>query len=386
MLAVMLLTGMQTMAENWMKQLPDEAYVAMVSIPGAHNAATGCGWADGWADLGDQLARTQDLDLSQMWQLGVRAFDLRPCVYEDYMNINHGMVPTAMTFERALQTLCDSLRANPSEFIVVHLLHEQDGDQVSDVYNARIQQLLRKDDLKDFLVDFRADLKVGDMRGRMLVLSRDKYADAPVTGAFFDGWTGNIDWAKQIAARIIGPDKQATKMVVQDYSDTHESGGVSKKVQALKRLLEFSAKQNPKRAEDIRWFFNFASAYSLVESLFGFEVSSSNGYRDNATYTHGAIIDFLNKKSGPVGVVLMDFVGVDKSGDYEVRGKEALDLIIANNFKYLDNTSGLKTPPASAAHHASQLFTLNGTAVRSPERRGLYVVRGIDGQVRKVLR
>ena len=147
MLTVMLLTGMQTMAENWMKQLPDEAYVAMVSIPGAHDAATGCGWADGWADLGDQLARTQDLDLSQMWQLGVRAFDLRPCVYEDYMNINHGMVPTAMTFERALQTLCDSLRANPSEFIVVHLLHEQDGDQVSDVYNARIQQLLRKDDL-----------------------------------------------------------------------------------------------------------------------------------------------------------------------------------------------------------------------------------------------
>ena len=45
---VALLLGSAPMnAENWMSRLPDSTYVAVVSIPGAHDAATGSGWASG---------------------------------------------------------------------------------------------------------------------------------------------------------------------------------------------------------------------------------------------------------------------------------------------------------------------------------------------------
>ena len=46
-------------ADNWMKRLPDDAYVSQVTIPGAHDAATGCGWDGGWDELADRYARTQ---------------------------------------------------------------------------------------------------------------------------------------------------------------------------------------------------------------------------------------------------------------------------------------------------------------------------------------
>ena len=231
-------------ADNWMKRLPDDAYVSQVTIPGAHDAATGCGWDGGWDELADRYARTQDVDMATLWHLGIRAFDLRPCVFEEYLNLNHGLMPTKMHFDAALRLLCDSLRANPSEFVVIHMLHASDGDQVEeDVYDERIQQELQREEYQPYLVDFKADLTVADMRGKMLIISRDKYAASPVTGGFFDAWTGEINWSKQLAARILGPEKASAKLCVQDFSDTHRQGDVERKVQAIRRMLDFTTQQ-----------------------------------------------------------------------------------------------------------------------------------------------
>ena len=325
-------------ADNWMKRLPDDAYVSQVTIPGAHDAATGCGWDGGWDELADRYARTQDVDMATLWHLGIRAFDLRPCVFEEYLNLNHGLMPTKMHFDAALRLLCDSLRANPSEFVVIHMLHASDGDQVEeDVYDERIQQELQREEYQPYLVDFKADLTVADMRGKMLIISRDKYAASPVTGGFFDAWTGEINWSKQLAARILGPEKASAKLCVQDFSDTHRQGDVERKVQAIRRMLDFTTQRATNSAADIRWAFNLASAYSKVESIFGNDVSLSDGYRDNAVHTHAAILDYLSSsQGGPAGIILMDYAGVDQSGDYQVRGRELIDSLIAFNFRYLE--------------------------------------------------
>lgn len=374
-------------AEDWMQRLPDSVYVAVLSIPGAHDAATGSGWEEGMEDLGDAFARTQDLDIATQWSMGVRAFDLRPCVYEDYMNLNHGIVPTSVHFEDALQLLCDSLTAHPSEFVVIHMLHETDGDMVQDSYNKRIVELLGRDDFKDFFVPFKKDLTVGDMRGKILLLSRDTYATVPV-GGFFQNWTGSADWAKQTQARIIGPQGASSVLYVQDYSDTHNSGGLTTKVNALSKLLTFSMAHKTKRVGSIIWVFNFASAYSKVESIFGYEVSSSDGYRENATYTHSAILDILREKpAGPTGIVLMDYVGVDRSGDYEVKGKEVLEAIIENNFRYLGDAAGLESPIAEEKSNIKKdvkCFSVDGKCLPS-DVHGLRLVKGSDGKVKKVL-
>ena len=51
-------------ADNWMKRLPDDAYVATLSIPGSHDTGTGNGFpgvtTSIYGPFGDKYARTQE--------------------------------------------------------------------------------------------------------------------------------------------------------------------------------------------------------------------------------------------------------------------------------------------------------------------------------------
>ena len=321
------------LAENWMSRLPDDAYVATLSIPGTHDAATGYGFSGFIGMFGNRYARTQDLDISQQWHIGVRAFDLRPSVYKNHIHIHHGIMPTKVRFDQVLQLLCDSLKKSPSEFIIIHMLHAADGDKVKDAYNTRIQQLLRQDRFSRFLINFRPDLQVRDMRGKILILSRDHYSDTPI-GGIFTGWTGSLNWQRQTAGTIIGPQGAKGRLHVQDFSSTYSLGAITLKVNALTKMLDVSTRMHHSTPSDLVWTFNFASAYSKVETLFGREISLSNGYRDNATHTHQALLDyFATRPAGPTGIILMDFAGTDHSNGYHTRGAELVQAIIRNNFR-----------------------------------------------------
>lgn len=385
--SLVLSLSLSVSAENWMSRLPDQAYAAVVSIPGSHDSATGSGWATGSGSLGDEYARTQELTLAEQWTLGIRAFDFRPCVYKDYMNLNHGIMATRIHMEDALSLLRDSLAANPSEFVVIHMLHESDGDQVDNAYNERIQQLLRDEAYSGLFVDFRKELRVSDLRGKILVISRDSYATTPI-GAFFQNWTGEANWNKQMQLRVVGP-KSNSPAVVQDFSETWQSGAMQTKLDALTKLLDYSTQRKTTNASTIRWVFNFASAYSKVLSLFGFNISTSDGYRDNASHTNAAIIEYLQTHTpGPTGIVLMDYVGVQQTGSYATRGREVVEAIIQNNFGYLGLEDGIHNLPAAAP--AAQpstpaLHTLSGQPVSHPRPGTVCILTRPDGTTRKVI-
>lgn len=333
-------------ADNWMKRLPDDAYVCNLSIPGSHDTGTGNGFpgvtTSIYGPFGDKYARTQDKNLEEQWNIGVRAFDFRPCIKDDYINVNHGIMPTNLRFDNALTFLRDKLRENPSEFVVIHLLHASDGDDNASNYGERLLQLLGRDDLKDFFIDFKNDLTVREMRGKMLLLSRNDYASSPV-GGFFRNWTGQLDWNAQRNGRIDGANGSSATLYMQDFAETHQEGALDRKVAAIRQLLDFSTKHKTNKVSDIVWVYNFASAYSKTSRLYipfiiDQEISSSDGYRDNAAHTNAAIIDYLAdpaNTAGPTGIILADYVGVDTSNGYNTRGQELVDAIIANNFRYL---------------------------------------------------
>lgn len=349
-----------TFADNWMKHLPDETYVAVLSIPGSHDTATGEGFYEGFESLGDAFARTQDLSIGEQWELGVRAFDLRPATREGYLHCNHGIIATKVRFDDVLFQLRDSLIANPTEFAIIHLLHASDGDQVENAYNSMIQELLKSEELKPYLADFRTDLTVGDMRGKILIHSRDKYASKPI-GGFFSNWCGYVDWNAQTQGLITGATSSTYAkgiLYMQDFADTHEEGGIDTKVGAINKMLDFSTQHVTKTRGQIVWVYNFASAYSKT-GLFG--ASTSDGYRDNATYTHAAIIKYLNSNvAGPTGIILMDYAGVDQSGEYKTGGKELVSRIIANNFKYLTyETDEMKVNKTVYAALTKEIKALN---------------------------
>ena len=372
--------------DNWMRRLPDNTYVAAISIPGTHDTATGEGFGED-GSLGEEYARCQDLSIAQQWNVGVRAFDLRPAAFEGYLNCNHGMIATSKRFDDALKQIRDLLIANPSEFVIIHMLHASDGDMTDD-YNTQILQLLHSDELKDYLVNFKKDLQVADVRGKMLILSRDKYAGTPV-GGFFDNWTGSADWTYMTRPTIIGTGTNSSKVYVQDYSETYKEGDLDIKIAAMKRLLNYGATHKNKTKASLVWYFNFASAYSKVISLFGYEISTSDGYRDNATHTHAAMLDFLSSTEyfGPTGVVLMDYAGVDQSGEYKTRGRELVKAIIAHNFTYLDDVvAGIPATKIDGSEAKVEAFySIDGARLASPQHNAVNIVRYSDGKSRKVL-
>ncbi len=320
-------------AANWMERLPDDLYVAQVSIPGAHDSATGNGFT---SSLTAMFAQCQDISVAEQWKRGVRAFDFRPIVKKDHLHINHGIAETNLRFDDALHLLRDSLIANPSEFAIIHMLYANNYDSDKSTYVTMLTELLQSEDLKPYLINYTPALTVGDMRGKILILSRDEYALKPISGGFFRSWCGDINWGAQTSASIIGPGSGSIgKLYVQDFANTTtDNGGVQKKVDAVNQMLEASTKIVVTKPEDIVWVFNFASSYPGT-------ISTADGYRENATYTHAAIIDYFKTHDpGPTGVVLMDYTAVDRSpnensGKYVTRGQEAVDTIIANNFKWL---------------------------------------------------
>ena len=370
-------------AENWMARLPDRTYVSTLSIPGAHDAATGSGWASTHVTLGDLYARTQELDIAQLWSLGIRAFDLRPCSYEDHLNLNHGLVPTVLHFDQVLFQLRDSLVANPSEFVIIHLLHETDGDKVEGIYEQQLMQLFRSEELKPYLAPFRSYLRVSDLRGKILILSRNSYASVPV-GGFFQNWTGSADWERQTQGQILGPNSAKGSLYMQDYAETWDDGALQTKIDAMIRLLDFSTTHRTITPMQTVWVFNFASAFSKRVSLLNYNISLSDGYRDNAAHTHAAMLEYLSSHAaGPTGVVLMDYAGVQQTKGYDTRGLEMVETLIANNFRYIDPLPLSVAKPA--ARTAAEVYSTDGIRRSAPQPGRVNIVRHSDGFVQKVI-
>ncbi|MCH5174437.1 MAG: hypothetical protein J1F40_00945 [Prevotellaceae bacterium] len=319
---------------NWMQYLPDDAYVVDVSIPGAHDAATGHGWTGLAGSLtGRSNGTTQDITITEQWNLGVRAFDLRPKVNGNRLAVNHGALQTSLYFDDALKTLGGFLKDNPSEFIVIHMLYAEGFGNDKASFQTMLKTLLESDGVKEYLIDFRNDLTVKDMRGKMLILSRDPYDETPYTGGFFNGWGDGIYWSLSIS----GKGGSSAPLNVQDLSNVYQKDAGKKA--AIIDLLNYSTKHIATTTNDIVWAFNLPSGYNNGNP------SSSNGYRANAVNTHPVFIDYLKENpAGPTGVVLMDYVGVDNSkgyallgngANYNTRGLELLNDLIANNWRYL---------------------------------------------------
>lgn len=363
--------GPQAVAtDDWMALVPDEAPVCQLSIPGTHDSGTGHGFDGFFESLGEEYARTQELTISQQWESGIRAFDLRPCVDGSTLRINHGILQTKLTLEDAFTTLCQLLDQHPTEGAIVIIRHETDGDDNSSEWNTLMKALLARDDVKSHAINFTSAMKMSQLRGKLLVLSRDEYATAP-TGGFIRNWSHSSAFADQKNSSIVGKGSSA-RCYVQDFYDISAAGAKDVKRQSILTLLEYTAKQ-PTTSR--LWAINHTSGYSLTTSFFGSTVSTSDGYRDNAAMQNQAVIDFLADHTGPAGIVVMDFGGVDRSGNYDVQGLALTRALIENNLRVFTSVDA----PQALRPASSAVYTISGHRT-VPTTAGLYILQG-----RKVL-
>lgn len=310
-------------SSDWLAQIDDNAYIDQLSIPGAHDAATGEG------TLLDMFAKTQDLTLTGQFEAGIRAFDLRPSVDDNILKIYHGLIATNITFVDAMTTFANLLEQHPTEFVIVIMRHEDshESDSEKSAWSTLMTEALNSESLANRLAAFDPDLTVEQMRGKILILSRDKYSAEPI-GGLITGWSHSTDFTEQKKGCISGnPAIKSANLCVQDFYET--DGKMDDKLQALRTVLNYSAKLTSQ--PDHWWVINHTSGYKATT------FATADAYRSNAMETNKAAIDYLNDKSlphGPTGLVMMDFAGVDKSESTDVYGKQLIDAVINHNSSY----------------------------------------------------
>ena len=108
--------------------------------------------------------------------------------------------------------------------------------------------------------------------------------------------------------------------------------------------------------------------------LFGNTISTSDVYRDNAATQNAAVIEFLSEHAGPIGIVMMDYAAVDRSGNYDVKGLALTQALIENNFRIPD---GIQTTLSSSEERKpAYLYDLCGRHAQTNMHGKVIVMNG----------
>lgn len=310
---------------TWMAELPDDAYVATLSIPGTHDSATGHEFA---SSITKNSAQTQDMTVGDQMKIGVRAFDFRPAVKNGRLKCYHGSAEINYWFDDAIKDICTYLNEHPTEFFIIHLYKANDDKNTNDLYNA----LVNDEAVAPHIASFRPDLKVKDMRGKILFVKRWEVDWSSDKIAYLWDWS-ETEWKDNEYYIKNMYEDQKCRIVMQDKANTDPD----EKIKLFKDLVNFSTSYAPAHEKDMVWTMNFASSYNG-------SISTAKTYCENASKVLPAIIELMENVVGPTGIVLMDWVGdythsapnlVGVKSKYDTRGETAVHVIADNNFRYL---------------------------------------------------
>ena len=312
-----------------MKSLANSRLVADLSLPGSHDACTCEGWQSKvFSAIAESTAKTQDLTIKEQLKVGMRVFDLRPeRVFEEtayVLRCAHGYMFTELLVSDFFQQLKEFLTANPTEFCIltVDLSATFDKEAWGKEFNAMISSTR----FRSMFADFKPRLTVGEMRGKVLILSKYEYAPKPI-GGYCCGWVYDKELEKQQKGHITASDGTETPLWVQDYwgKDTRDG-----KDEAVLRMLDAAAARDMTAAKPA-WVINYPSAY--------FGLPLSDNYRENAVEANKKAADWLASHKGSVGIIYMDFAGMEKSPSYSKEklyntyGMTLVDRVIKQNQK-----------------------------------------------------
>ena len=168
-------------ATDWLGMVKDETKVCKLSIPGTHDTMTGMGFYQPVLNYVFNLtAISQVSTFEEQMASGLRFFDLRPVVSIDTLATNpaekkilrlaHGISEINVTFEEAIDQMQRYLKAHPSEFFISKLQADNGLENQSN-WTVLLGKILSKEKYKGLFVDnWRPDITVGEMRGRLTAL------------------------------------------------------------------------------------------------------------------------------------------------------------------------------------------------------------------------
>ena len=316
-------SGKQVSGNNWITPLDGSIYVSQMSIPGSHDAATGENMA---SFIGDLFAQTQEQTLQTQWNLGIRAFDLRPAIYKtrstNELWLYHGVTRVSISWATAMNTIKANLTDHPGEFAIVLFRHEDESTLYKNTNTTDFDNYMKAwvNANKTWIVDWRPDITIDECRGKLILISR---FNGSWDYGCFTGWSHDAA-GTTTTVRNASNTKSGT-MYVQDY---YNPSSHYTKFKSICEYLDIAQTFHTNDALKNHWMLNHVSGYVGP--------STSNTYRANAAAQNPKVIEYLHNRTTPgsTGIILFDYSGAATSGSYTVQGDVMLQTVIDNNYKY----------------------------------------------------
>ena len=312
--SILVAYDLPTPATDWLSMVRDETKVCKLTIPGTHDTMTGMGFYQPVLKyIFNTTAISQVSTLEEQMNSGLRFFDIRPVVSTDtiakkkILRLTHGISELDITFEWTIDQLQSYLKAHPSEFFIVKLQFDNGFEDQKDLYTL-LSNVLHMSKYQGLFVDnWRPDITVSEMRGKILWLSR--YDLRPFNAAFHYPIV-YCDWPDEDPdiEEDINPEAQrncgmysmtdttlTAKLYKQDYYKTTTEKRMRNKQKTVIDMMH-TAREATAGDKDI-WIVNHCSAYTEV---------SPRGYITNASNLHPLVIDDLQTYEGTVGIIPMD--------------------------------------------------------------------------------
>ena len=319
----------QITANSWMTAIDDDTKIALLTIPGTHDAATSNCAGPG---------KCQTLTIPEQLESGVRAFDLRPTMDDNSTlgNIYHSILDTGVSMGDAMECFDRFLSAHPGEGIIVIMRYESERQ----IFSPSISEDNYKTAMKNFLWDnriyqsrkaaFNKSMTMEDLRGRILIISRNDLSPVSSFETAYTQWSHSNSVGE--ALQIYGTGGLGRIYVQDMYSsekndNSTEEEFLAKKKELVCKLLDITVPF--REAEQNNWVINYCSGYA--GSAF-----NSDSYAKNAASTNPAALEHIRSEKGFTGIVMMDYAGTDTydvgGSSFGVSGKSLTEALILNNF------------------------------------------------------
>ena len=311
--SIMVPYDLSTPPTDWLGMVKDETKVCKLSIPGTHDTMTGMGfYQPGLKYVFNQTAISHVSTLEEQLNCGIRFFDIRPVVSTDtiakkkILRLTHGISELNVTLEQTIDWLQAYLKAHPSEFFIAKLQFDNGFEDQKDLFPL-LSNVLHMSKYKGlFFENWRPDITVGEMRGKILWLSR--YDLRPLNTLYnfpivYCDWPDedpdvkeDLDPEAQRNCAMYNMNDESIKarLYKQDYYKTTNAKRMQNKI---KTVIDMMHSAREIKEDDNIWVVNHCSAYTEV---------SPRGYLTNASNLHPNVIEDLQKYEGTVGITPMD--------------------------------------------------------------------------------
>ena len=174
--------SISTKYADWMKSLDDNTSLRVVNMPGSHDTMA-------LHSIADYAGQCQSLSLKEQLNLGVRFLDIRLKEDKNKLKAVHGFVDQKATFANITKTVESFLSKHSDEFIIMSIKEEAKASNSKISFEEALHNYLTSD---IYLKDTSLPSKVGDVRGKVILLSR--YSGSTIGIPAFSGWKDSVSF------------------------------------------------------------------------------------------------------------------------------------------------------------------------------------------------